>query len=136
MIKKVLAGLIVLGVLAFAFMEWMHRAPVLPAPRPASVPDDAVWLGLNKGEWFQCHLASDARNIVNCTIYSDQAGYRISSGAYRWEGDTQRQLSAVPKLLGYDGKVISVEGGELVPTGKHVYSSGADAWTHEYPTGK
>jgi hypothetical protein len=134
---KVSTGLLVLGLTAFLFIEWMQRAPVAPPSRPPSVPGDAVWLGLNKGEWFQCHLASGARNVVDCTIYNDVKGEKVSSGVYRWEGDRNQDLTAVPQLKAFDGQILSADGGRLIPIGKHVYYlPGSDGWTKDYSSGQ
>jgi hypothetical protein len=130
---KVLSGVLVAGLAALLFVEWMLRAPVAPPQRPQSVPSDAVWLGLNKGEWFQCHLASGARNVVTCTIYNDVQGDRVSSGEYQWKSDRHQVLTAMPQLKSFDGRVILADGGSLVPIGKHIfYLSGSDTWTRDY----
>jgi hypothetical protein len=135
LLTKVSTGSLVLVLAVFLFVEWMQRAPVPPPPRPRSVPGDAVWLGLNKGEWFQCQLANDVRNAVNCTIYNE-IGDKVSSGGYRWEGDAGQDLTAVPHLRAFDGQTIGANDGRLVPVGKHVYYlPGSDSWIKDYSSG-
>ena len=117
--------------------KYVGRAPVSPPPRPESVPPDAVWLGINKGDWFQCLLMSNFPNVVNCTIYNDAQGEKISSGPYEWKPDDGQNtvLVRVPRLKSYDGRVIGAQGGRLMPIGTHIfYLSASEQWRKEYPS--
>lgn len=128
---RILALLMALG----AFMACR------PTPRrPASVPEAAAWAGHDKGDWVLCEHVPQDPNLLSCTLYNDVKGQKMSTGLFYWEGATPADAGRLPKYRFYDGQAIEVEGGRLVPVGKHVFfASDTESYEKTYPdygTGK
>ena len=129
---RVLAAVVIGLTAAVGGVAWFSRRPLRPPDRPKSVPTEAVWVGASKGEWIHCRTTSDPR-LLDCALFNDVKGEKISSGRYRWEHAGSDGVNGGPRYRFYDGQVIHLENGQLVPIGEHVYYlAGGDTFTKNY----
>jgi len=82
--------------------------------RPSKVPQDATWVGGEKGGcWIKCEL-DRSNNANRCTVFYERTGDVWASGLYVLRSDG----SAVqPRDLDYNffnGRVIGLRGGRVL----------------------
>lgn len=82
MMRRVLSGLLLSISVLGGCDSYDPANPVVPPPRPISVPASASWAGgMDGGNWFDCKIKSKKYECVIYTDY-DESGYLISKGEY------------------------------------------------------
>lgn len=124
------AGL--LAVAAVAFVATSRRQVRNKGPeRPHGVPEQAVWIGAEKGEWLACSRVAPGSELLDCTWFNHPRGQRISTGRYLWKQATRG--NELPTFVSFDDNVISSTTGEVVPIGKHTFFvSDTDTYEKDY----
>jgi len=88
-----------------------------PPPRPAGVPQSAVWAGgADGGAFIDCRVNTDGSDA--CVVYNDYTGQPWTRGeaGYVLEGKARGATQDELKYLGTDGERIFLTNGEtLVP---------------------
>jgi len=135
--RIVISSIVVLVVLIGGY-AWVSERTPGPPPRPAGVPSDAVWVGVNKGDWIDCKPLQAAATF-RCDVFADLSGDRLSTGDYVLEKSTTIEAGK-GRPIAYDGQVIETDVGRLVPYGVHTYfGGGRDSWSKDLgprPTAK
>lgn len=124
------AGLI--AVAAVAFVATSRRQSRAKGPeRPRGVPEQAVWIGAEKGEWLACFRVAPSSEFLDCTWFNHPRGQRISTGRYLWKQATGG--NELPTFVSFDGNVIASTTGDVVPIGKHTFFvSDSDTYEKDY----
>ncbi len=124
--------LLILGTIIILYKVFHRPDDLLPPHRPKKVPFDAVWTGgVDGGDWIQCKNIID--HLYECHIFSDWDGTKISSGQYCLEGNIEKGDITFRM---YDGEIIYIKGGRLIPTGDIIYyhgDSGKETQVIKYP---
>jgi hypothetical protein len=100
--------------LALALASCTTSKPKAP-PRPALVPDTAVWAGgVDGGNFFECDV--DGQDNVNrCLVYNDYTGDVDGGGFFRLSGLNRPARADELQYLFFDGDLIHIASGTLVP---------------------
>jgi hypothetical protein len=129
----IITAAVAVVVLAFAF-RGLRRSVSTSPERPKSVPQGAVWVGAEKGEWILCVRSGPGSDIVNCKLFNHPRGQQMSEGSYLWKNAIRG--ATLPALVSFDGEVIATSAGDFVPVGKHTYwVSDTETYEKDYGPG-
>lgn len=82
---------------------------VVPPPRAAGIPLDAVWVGgADGGAWFK---SQQQGQFYYCQVYNDQTGKVWAEGLFKATGNLQKMPKGNLNYEGFDGEGIQLEDG-------------------------
>jgi len=89
-----------------------------PSTRPAAVPENAVYVGNEKGgSYVLCEV--ETGQAWNCTVFNISSGEVEDQGSFVWRGKLVAG-EAHPPYVFFNGATILTEREPMLPVGRHV----------------
>jgi hypothetical protein len=102
-------AVLLLGALATLSCQ-LPKAP----ERPSTVPQEATWVGGEKGGcWIKCQLDA-SKNANRCTVFDERTGDVWASGLYVLRSDGSPVQPGDLDYNFFNGRVIGLSGGRIL----------------------